>query len=133
MLVVDASALFEVVADTPTSEAIRVRLFADPDHAAPHLIDVEVFSVIRRFHHDGRLDATAATQSIDDLADWPGQRYEHRPLLGRAWELRHSVRGYDAMYVALAEALGATLLTCDARLASAHGIRCQVEVVDAAA
>ncbi|MGH8999907.1 MAG: type II toxin-antitoxin system VapC family toxin [Acidimicrobiia bacterium] len=129
MLVVDASVLFEVVADTLASESIRRRLAADSDHAAPHVIDVEVFGVIRREHLLGRLDATAATQAVADLRDWPGQRYGHRDLLERAWELRATVRGWDAAYVALAEGLDATLLTMDARLASAPGPECIIEVL----
>ncbi len=130
MLVVDASCLYEVVADTPHSEAIRRRLAADPDHAAPHLIDAEVLGVIRRHHLSGALDATAAAQAVDDLADWPGERYGHRVLLARAWELRAAVRSWDALYVALAEALGATLVTTDARLAAAAGPQCPIEVAE---
>jgi len=129
MLVVDASVLFEVVADTPGAEPIRQRLTADADHAAPHVIDVEVFGVIRREHLLGRLDPTAAAQAVADLRDWPGQRYGHRALLQRAWELRATVRGWDATYVALAEALDATLLTTDARLAGAPGPECMIEVI----
>ena len=130
MLVVDASCLFEVVADTVTSEAIRRRLAADPDHAAPHIVDAEVLGVIRRHHLSGILDSTAAAQAVEDLRDWPGERYGHRGLLARAWELRHTVRSWDALYVALAEALGATLLTTDARLAGASGPACPIDVVD---
>jgi predicted nucleic acid-binding protein len=59
----------------------------------------------------GPLDATAAAQAVDDLANWPGERYGHRSLLGRAWELRATVRSWDALHVALAEALRATLVT----------------------
>lgn len=129
MIVVDASVLFEVVADTPVAEPIRARLAADADHAAPHVIDVEVFSVIRRERLRGALDATAATQAIEDLRDWPGERYGHRSLLERAWELRETVRGWDAVYVALAEALDAPLLTTDGRLASASGPTCTIEVI----
>ena len=129
MLVVDASCLFEVVADTAGSEVIRRRLAADPDHAAPHVIDAEVLGVIRRHHLTGVLDATAAGQAVDDLGEWPGERYSHQALLARAWELRHTVRSWDALYVALAEALGATLLTLDGRLASAPGPTCPIEVV----
>jgi predicted nucleic acid-binding protein len=129
MLVVDASCLYEVVADTPNAELIRTRLAADPDQAAPHVIDPEVLGVIRRHHLVGALDPTAARLAVDDLADWPGERYGHQDLLARAWELRSSVRSWDALYVALAEALDATLLTLDARLASAPGPRCVVEVV----
>jgi predicted nucleic acid-binding protein len=128
MLVVDASALYEVLADTPRAEAIRARLAADTDQAAPHVIDAEVLGVIRRHHLVGRRDATAASQALDDLRDWPGERYGHRALLARAWELREGVRSWDALYVALAEALGATLLTIDARLSGAIGPACPIEV-----
>ena len=129
MLVVDASVLFEVVADTPEAAAIGVRLLKDSDLHAPHLVDAEVLSVVQRHHRVGRLDTTAATQAVADLRAWPGQRWAHRDLLGRAWELRDNVTGYDALYVALAEALRATLFTLDQRLANAPGIRCSVEVL----
>jgi len=128
MLVVDASCLYEALTGTAGSTAIRQRLAADTDHAAPHIVDVEVFGVIRREHLGGRLDRTEATQAIEDLGAWPGERFGHRLLLDRAWELRDTVRGWDAMYVALAEALGATLLTVDRRLASAPGPMCPIEV-----
>lgn len=128
MLIVDASILFEVVADTPGAEVLRRRLLLDPDHCAPHLIDAEVHAVIQREYRNGRLDLTAATQAVDDLRTWPGERWSHRPLLARAWQLRNNVRSYDALYVALAEALGATLLTLDRRLATAPGLLCSVEV-----
>jgi predicted nucleic acid-binding protein len=129
MLVVDASCLYEVVAGSTDAESIRARLALDVDQAAPHIVDVEVFSVIRREHRLGRLDATAAGQAVEDLETWPGERFGHRLLLARAWELRDSVRGWDAMYVALAEALDAALLTTDRRLAGARGPTCQIEVV----
>lgn len=128
MLIVDASALFEVVADTAHAEPVRRLMLGDPDHAAPHLIDAEVLSVIQVHHRTSRLDATAATQAVDDLRTWPGTRWPHRPFLERAWELRSNLRGYDALYVALAEALEATLVTLDARLARAPGLRCQIVV-----
>lgn len=129
MLVVDASCLCEVVISAPEAEVVRERLAADADHAAPHIIDVEVFGVVRREHLLGHLDRTEATQAVEDLAAWPGERYGHRLLLARAWELRNSVRGWDAMYVALAEALDAPLLTTDRRLASAKGPTCRIEVL----
>jgi len=113
----------------PGSEAIRRRLAQDGDLAAPHVVDVEVLSVIRRDHLLGRLDRTAAHQAVEDLEEWPGERFGHRPLLGRAWELRTTVRGWDAMYVALAEAFDAVLLTTDARLARAPGPTCRIDVV----
>ncbi len=126
MLVVDASCLYEVVAATELAPRIARHLTADEDQFAPHLIDVEVFGVIRRHHQLGHLDGTAARLAIDDLRDWPGERISHTPLLARAWELRTTVRGPDAMYVALAEVLDAPLLTTDARLSRAPGPRCEV-------
>lgn len=130
MLVVDASCLYEVVADGTLAERVRGRLAADPDHAAPHVVDIEVVGVIRRHHLLGRLDGTAAAQAVEDLRDWPGERFGHEPLLDRVWALRATVRTWDAAYVALAEALGATLVTLDARLATAPGPRCRFDVVD---
>lgn len=129
MLVVDASCLVEVLTGTTRANAIRERLAADDDHVAPHVIDVEVYGVVRTQHLQGRLDRTAATQAVEDLRDWPGERVGHRLLLDRAWQLRDTVRGWDAMYVALAEVMGAPLLTTDARLATAPGPTCPIEVV----
>ncbi len=129
MLVVDASCLFEVVADTPRAGEIAARLAADADQMAPQVIDVEVLGVIRAHYLRGHLDGTAAGQAVADLRDWPGDRMGNRWLLDRAWELRDSVRGWDAFYIAVAEAFEAPLLTLDARLARAHGIRCRVEVL----
>ena len=129
MLIVDASCLYEVLADAPRSERVRARLALDPDQAAPHVVDVEVLSIVRRDRMLGRLDATAARQAVEDLRDWPGERFGHGGLLERAWELRGNVRAWDAVYVALAEALDATLLTLDARLGRAPGLECPVEVL----
>lgn len=128
MLVVDASCLYEVLLNTAMAAPIAGRLTADPDLVAPHVIDVEILGAIRRDRMLGRLDETEARQALTDLADWGGERFGHRALLPRAWELRDTVRAWDAMYVALAEALDATLLTMDARLAHASGPRCSIEV-----
>jgi predicted nucleic acid-binding protein len=129
MLVVDASCLYEALVGGSRADTIRDRLEIEPDQAAPHVIDVEVFSVVRREHRAGRLDRTAASQAIEDLEAWPAERFSHRLLLDRAWQLRDAVRGWDAMYVALAEALNAILLTSDQRLANAAGPRCEIEVL----
>jgi predicted nucleic acid-binding protein len=129
MLIVDASCLYEVVADTAQAEQVRRRLAVDPDHAAPHVVDAEVLGIIRRDRLLGRLDETAARQAMEDLRDWPAERFGHRMLLARAWELRDRVRTWDALYVALAEALDATLITLDERLGRVAGLDCQVEVV----
>ncbi len=130
MLVVDASCLYEALVDGRQSEVVRAALAADSDHAAPHIVDVEVLSVLRRDVLLGRLDGTAAAQAVEDLRDWPGERYGHRLLLERAHELRHNIRTWDAMYVVLAEVLDAALLTLDGRLATARGPRCAIRVVE---
>ena len=89
------------------------------DHSAnPRLVVVE-----------RTLSARRASEALGDLADLPAERYGHRPLLGRVWELRHNLQAYDAAYVALAEALGAVLVTADRRLARCPGLTCQLEVV----
>ena len=129
MLVVDASCLYEVLIDAPHSELVRQRLFDDSDHVAPSLIDVEVLHVIRRDLARGVLDRTTAHQAVEDLRTWPGERFGHRSLLERSWELRTTVRTSDAIYVALAEAMSATLVTLDARLAHALGPNCPVELL----
>jgi predicted nucleic acid-binding protein len=129
MLIVDASCLYEIVADTDDAEQIRALLGRDPDFGAPHVVDVEVLGAVRRDHVLGRLDATAARQAVSELRIWPGQRFDHRPLLERAWDLRDNVRRWDAIYVALAEALDATLITRDRRIAGAYGVRCRIEAV----
>jgi predicted nucleic acid-binding protein len=130
MLVVDASCLYEALIGGSWADAVGGRLSADEDHVAPHIVDVEVLGVVRREHLHGRLDRTEAGQAIQDLEAWPGQRFGHRLLLARAWQLWDTVRGWDAMYVALAEALDAVLVTTDRRLAAARGPACRIEVID---
>ena len=97
--------------------------------AAPHIVDIEVFGLIGRDHLAGTIDETLAALAVEDLRSWPGERFGHRALLTRAWELRHGVRGWDAAYVALAEILDATLVTLDRRLARATGLRCRIEAL----
>jgi predicted nucleic acid-binding protein len=130
MIVVDASVLVEVLVDGPHAEPLRSRLAEDLDHVAPQLIDPEVLAVVQREHLAGRVDATAAGLAVADLSDWPGERWPHRVLVRRAWELRHNVRAYDAMYVVLAEALGVPLVTLDRRLARAAAPYCLVDLVN---
>ena len=119
-MVVDASALLEALLLTRAGLAIGDRLFEGSQSLhAPELIDLEVAQVIRRYERDGTLDRERSEQALSDLADVRLERYPHRTLLPRIWELRHNLTAYDAAYVALAEAIDAPLLTCDERLASA--------------
>lgn len=133
MIVLDASAALELLLDTPLGRRVGDRLARDgaPFHA-PHLLDVEVLHVARRLQASGALRPGRAAQLLEDLGALPLERYPHLPLLDRAWALRASLTAYDATYVALAEALEATLLTCDAKLGRAHGHAADVLVLDAA-
>jgi len=96
---------------------------------APHLLDVEVASAMRRAVMKGIITQKRAEVALGDLRDMLIARYWHTPLLTRIWELRQNLTAYDACYLALAEALNATLLTCDAALASARLHRGVVEVI----
>ena len=127
MIVVDASVVAVALADDgPDGDAVRARLRGE-DLTAPELLDLEVTSVLRRQYAAGALDGRRATLALDDLQAMPIQRAPHRYLLRRCWELRDNLTAYDAAYVALAELLGATLLTADERLARAPGPHCDIE------
>lgn len=95
----------------------------------PHLADVEVAQVLRRYVREGDLEAEAGRAGLEILSLLDLERHSHEPLLERVWALRANLTAYDAVYVALAEALGSRLLTCDRRLARAPGLRGRVEVV----
>ena len=128
MIVVDASVLVVALADDGLDgDEARARLRGE-HVAVPELADLEVASVLRRQARTGAVDDRRARLALNDLAALPAQRVHHRPLLARCWELRDNLTVYDAAYVALAEALGATLLTGDGRLANAPGPRCPIEI-----
>lgn len=130
MIVVDASALLETLLRTPAAKAVEDRLFAPRQTLhAPHLLDVEIAQVIRRYAANGDIDVERGRMALADLADFPLQRYPHDFLLPRIWNLRNNLTAYDATYVALAEALEAPLLTSDGRLATAAGHRVQIVLV----
>jgi predicted nucleic acid-binding protein len=93
------------------------------------LLDIEVAQVIRRYAAGGEIDGERGRAVLTDLADLPLRRYPHDFLLSRVWELRNNLTAYDAVYVALAEVLDASLLTRDRRLAAATGHHAKVELV----
>ena len=129
MIVVDASVLATALADDGVDgDHARARLRGEV-LAAPELVDLEVPSVLRRLLLAGRLPARRAEQALSDLVALPLQRAPHRPLLRRCWSLRENITIYDASYVALAEYLKAVLVTTDARLSRAPGLRCEVDVL----
>jgi predicted nucleic acid-binding protein len=130
VIVVDASALLEVLLHTPRGEAIERRFFDGSESLhSPQLLDVEVVQVIRRFTMLGEIDALRAQAALDDFADLPIERHSHGFLLRRVWALRANFTAYDAVYVALAEILEATLLTHDRHLATTARRHVMVELV----
>jgi predicted nucleic acid-binding protein len=130
VIVVGASALLEALLRTAAAEAVEKRLFAAGETLhAPHLLDVEVTQVIRRYAIAGEVREERGRAALIDLIDFPTRRYPHAFLLPRAWELRNSLTAYDAVYVALAEALDAPLLTRDRRLATGARRHVQIELM----
>lgn len=130
MIVLDASAVVELLLGTEQGHEVAGRI-ADPALGlhAPHLVDVEVAQALRRYVQSGELDAKAAASALDDLRSLDLERHAHEPLLDRVWSLRDNLTAYDAVYVALAEALDTTLVTCDGRLARAPGLARRVELL----
>ena len=130
MIVLDASVVLEVLLRMPAGIAVEERLF-EPEETlhAPHLLDVEVAQVLRRYALAGEVAAERCRAALDDLAGLPLTRYPHDFLMSRVWDLRANLSAYDAVYVALAEALDAPLLTRDQRLANAPGHGARVEMV----
>lgn len=133
MLVVDASAVAELLLGRPAAEHVGQHL---GDHGfdvhAPHLIDVEVLSALRRVVASGETSPNRADEAIADLLDLPIERYSHEVLVPRVWQLRENFSAYDATYLALAEAVAdepVPLLTADARLARAAGDHAAVQVL----
>jgi predicted nucleic acid-binding protein len=128
--VVDASAVMELLLGTPLGRRCSERLLTSDEHlCAPHLLDVEVAQVLRRYAREGVLTPERGQEALRDLSDLPLARYPHEPFLGRIWELRDVLTAYDAAYVALAEALDVPLVTCDARIGRASGHQARVETV----
>lgn len=131
MIVVDASALMEFLLQTPLGVRVEARLFrGDDEFHAPHLVDVEVVQGLRRLVRTGEVSSGRAADAIADLNELDLHRHAHLDLLGRAWKLRDNISAYDAMYVALAEAIDAPIVTCDGPLGKAPGHRARIEVID---
>lgn len=131
MIVLDASVVVDLLLDlSPHAEQIAtlIRLEA-PALAAPHLLDAEVAQVLRRHVLGGELEPDIAHAALEDLAALPITRYPHTPLLTHAFALRDNVTIHDALYLVLADALRAPLLTRDKVLADVPGHGAKVEVL----
>lgn len=131
MIVVDASALLEFLLQTALGRRVEARLLRDGDQLhAPHLLDVEIVQGLRRLVRTGEVATGRADEALTDLADLDLHRHAHLDLLDRAWKLRDNISAYDAVYVALAEAIDAAIVTCDRPLGKAPGHRARIEVID---
>jgi len=130
VIVADASAIIEILLRTDAAQRIEARLFDSNESIhVPHLLDVEVAQVIRRYVLRGDISAHRGERMLELVSRFPMARYSHEPLLRRMWTLRANLTAYDAAYVALAEGLRATLVTRDERLAAAPGHRAAIELV----
>jgi len=130
VIVLDASAAVEWLLQTPLGVLVGRRALSSKQTLhAPHLLDVEVTQTFRRYVAAGDLVLSRAEEALQDLADLRVSRYPHVLFLRRVWELRGNLTAYDALYVALAETLDATLVTCDRKIASAPGHYARVEVI----
>ncbi len=130
MIVLDASSTIEWLLQTWAGARVAQRILSSGETLhAPHLLDVEVTQVFRRHVARGAISASRAEEALQDLLELRVSRHPHGLFLWRVWELRDNLTAYDAVYVALAEGLDATLLTCDGKLALAPGHHARVEVI----
>ena len=129
MIVLDASAAIDWLLQSPEGKEIESRIFSRNESLhAPHLLDLEVTQVLRRLVRQHTIADRRADEALRDLLDMRITRYMHALLLPRIWQLRHNFSAYDAAYVALAETLGASLVTRDSRLSSGSNHGAVVEV-----
>jgi predicted nucleic acid-binding protein len=130
VIVLDASAAIDWLLQTAAGQQIESRIYSRGESLhAPHLLDLEVAQVLRRLVREAAVSVPRADQAIQDLLDLRLTRYPHFVFLPHIWRLRHNLSAYDAAYVALTEKLGATLITRDARLASALPHTLSVELL----
>lgn len=130
MIVADASVILELLLRTPAGRRAESRLLDEDESLhAPALLDVEIAQALRRYEARGEISPERGRLALDLLARLPVQRYSHEPLLPRIWALRRNLTAYDAAYIALAEGLEATLVTRDARMASAPLHQATVELL----
>lgn len=129
-MVLDASGAVEFLLNTARGRRLGARLADDAEVVhAPHLIDIEIAHVLRRYVLDGAFAEARAVRALDHWRRLEVERYPHEPFLDRIWDLRDNVTAYDAVYVALAETLRESLVTGDQRLAGSPGLNVQVELV----
>ena len=129
-MVLDASGAVELLLSTAAGKRLGARLADEAEIIhVPHLVDLEIAQVLRRYVMSGVLDERSGATALRRWRDFRVERYPHEPLLDRVWQLRANVSAYDAVYVALAQALSDVLVTGDRRLARVPGLRVVIETV----
>ena len=131
MIVADASVVVDMFLGpgSPAGVSLTRRFAHQETVCAPHLLDAEVGQTLRRLALRGDMSVDRAEASLNDLGKLPIQRFPHLELISRAFALRSNVTFYDGLYLALAEALGAPLVSCDSALRNVPGCRATVEIL----
>jgi predicted nucleic acid-binding protein len=130
VIIIDSSAVVEVLLRAKVASRVEDRIFSPAETLhTPQLLDVEVAQVLRRYCLAGEMDPGRGGQALRDLTEFSITRYPHHLFLSRIWQLRYNMTAYDAVYVALAEVLSASLLTLDAHLASTPGHNATIEFI----
>ncbi|MGB6230553.1 MAG: type II toxin-antitoxin system VapC family toxin [Litorimonas sp.] len=129
MIVIDASAVLEIILATPTGlEVHDAMLVVGDEFGVPELLDLEVMQTLRRFLHRGELGQARASQALSILEDLRLVRHSHQPYLRGIWARRHNHTAYDAAYLSLAEGWGAPLWTCDAKFVRTPSQRVEIRL-----
>jgi predicted nucleic acid-binding protein len=126
VIVVDTSAMVEYLVASDAMTVAITKVVTSAPVAAPHVLDLECASALRRLVRGGVLDRHDASVALGTLRDLRLARHAHTSLLPRIWQLRDNMGPYDAAFVALAEALGAPLVTVDSKFQGVPGLRCEV-------
>jgi predicted nucleic acid-binding protein len=130
MIVLDASAAaFSLLDDGETGDRCRAALRADSQWLVPEQWLADVLSVIRGTFLGGKISPDHAADAVAAAAAMDPVVVRTRLLAARIWELRGNLTTYDAAYAATAEQYRCALVTTDARLARAPGIRCAVNLL----
>ena len=129
-MVLDASGAIELLLNTAPGKRLAARLADEAEVVhAPHLIDVEIAQVLRRYVLRGPLNERQGAMAIHRWRSFDVERYPHEPFLDRVWQLRANFSAHDAVYLALAEALSTVLVTGDRKLAGAPGAGAAIELI----